>query len=133
VATFTTTGAHADDDEDLGLELVPYSRKVGEHRYESQRDYEGTLKFFKDKFKGQKQVRFFKEVSVPAVKYTHIENSGSSGEWAGVNVAVTPNGRVRYFILDKKGAPTPAAAPAKGAAPTRPAPAKPPKATSEKP
>jgi len=98
-ATLGATRARAADDEDLGLELVPYSRKVGEHRYESQRDYEGTVKFFKDKFKGNKAVRFYKEVSLPTVKYIHVENT-AGGQWSGINISVV-SGRVRYFILER--------------------------------
>ena len=110
---------HADE-SDLGLELLPWSKKVADHRYESQRDYEGTVKFYKDKLKGQKQVRFYKEVSLPTVKYVHIENTSPTSGWSGINISVV-NGRVRYFILDRRAA-SKANAPGASPSSTKPAP-----------
>lgn len=86
-------------DSDLGLELVPWSRKVGEHRYESPRDYEATIKFFRDKFKGYKNIKWSREVSLPTVKYIHFETTTSSSKWQGVNIYELPDGRVRYYVL----------------------------------
>lgn len=94
--------AHAADGPmELGLELVPYSRKIGERRYESSRDFDGTLKHFKDMFRGQKQIKWHREVSVPAVKYVHIENTGSKPEWGGINIYALSNGRVRVYVLPR--------------------------------
>lgn len=84
---------------DLGLELVPWSRKVGDHRYESPRDYEGTIKFFKDKFKGYKTIKWSREVSLPSVKYIHFESTAPGSKWQGVNIYALPDGRVRYYLL----------------------------------
>jgi hypothetical protein len=106
--------ARADDNSDLGLELVPWSKKVGDHRYESPRDYEGTVKFFKDKFKGYKTIRWSREVSLPAVKYIHLDNLTTNAKWEGVNIYALPDGRVRYFLLEHE-AQAPAPAPAKPA------------------
>lgn len=109
---------------ELGLELVPWSKKLGERRYESPRDYDGTVKFFRDQFKGWKQIRWTREVSLPAVKYIHLENTGGTSKWEGVNIYVLPDGRVRYFVLerkvDKKEQKAAVAAPS-SAAPTAPA------------
>jgi hypothetical protein len=106
----------ADQPSELGLDLVPWSKKLGERRYESPRDYEGTVKYFKDKFKGWKQIRWSREVSLPAVKYIHIDNTGDSSKWEGINIYALPDGRVRYYLLERR----PAAAPAAAAAPAKP-------------
>jgi hypothetical protein len=124
--------AHAADNQELGLELIPWSKKVGDRRYESPRDYEGTVKFYKDKFKGWKNIKWTREVSVPAVKYLHFETTTENSKWMGVNIYELPDQRVRYFILERPKAPPPApaspASPASSASPASPAPTAPPAA-----
>jgi len=105
--------------EELGLELVPYSKKLSERRYQSQRDYEATIKFFKDKFKGQKTIRWMREVSLPAVKYIHLENSNDKAAWEGVNIYQLKTGEVRFYVL-KREAPAAALAPASFAPAAKP-------------
>jgi len=123
----STASLAAGSAEELGLELVPYAKKIGERRYQSQRDYDATIKFFRDKFKGSKSVRWTREVSLPAVKYVHLENTNSSGAWEGVNIYQLKSGEVRFYVLPRTimpVAPTPLA-PAKttAAKPAAPAPA----------
>ncbi len=115
--------AHASGtSSELGLDLIPWSKKVAERRYESPRDYEGTLKFFKDKFKGWKNVKWTREVNLPTVKYVHIENTNPEGKWQGVNIYAMPDGKVRYFVLDHPKKPGEASPPAADAAkPAKPA------------
>lgn len=118
--------ASSDTPTDLGLELIPWSKKLDERRYESPRDWDATLKFFRDKFKGWKTIKWTREVSLPAVKYVHITNVADSGKWEGINIYALPDGRVRYYLLPRapKAAPPPAKADdSKGApAPTAPPP-----------
>ena len=98
----TSSLAAAPAAEELGLELVPYSKKLSERRYQSQRDYEGTIKFFKDKFKGWKTIRWMREVSLPAVKYIHLENSNDKAAWEGVNIYQLKSGEVRFYVLKRE-------------------------------
>ncbi|HEY4221658.1 MAG TPA: hypothetical protein VGO62_09950, partial [Myxococcota bacterium] len=76
--------------KDLGLDLMPWAKKIDEHRFESPRDYEGTVKFFRDKWKTSKPVRWSHEVSVPAVKYIHVESMVDSTKWSGINIYELP-------------------------------------------
>jgi hypothetical protein len=113
VALLLAPLAHAaDTPEEYGLELIPWSKRVADHRYESPRDWDATLKFFRDKFKGWKTVRWSREMSVPAVKYVHIENTAANPKWGGINIYALPDGRIRYYLL----APTPPANSAKAPA-----------------
>jgi hypothetical protein len=107
----------AADNQELGLELIPWSKKVGDKRYESPRDYEGTVKFYKDKFKGWKNIKWTREVSVPAVKYLHFETTTENSKWLGVNIYELPDQRVRYFILERPKALAPPPADAKPSKP----------------
>lgn len=84
-----------------GLELVPWSKKVEDARYQSGRDWEGTLKYFRDKFRGWKGIRWHREVNLPTVKYIHIQNLNAKARWSGVNVYQLPSGEVRMYVLKR--------------------------------
>jgi hypothetical protein len=84
---------------------MPSARKVGEHRYQSDRNYEATLKFFREKFRGWKSVRWLREVSIPGVKYVHIENTNDTSGWDGLNIYQLPDGSVRVYVLERAKAP----------------------------
>lgn len=110
---FATLGAlpaqaSGDTPTDLGLELIPWSKKLDDRRYESPRDWEATIKFFRDKFKGWKTIKWTREVSLPAVKYVHITNAAESGKWEGINIYALPDGRVRYYLLTRSAKAAPA-------------------------
>lgn len=109
VAAVAATPAAAERLEDLGLELTQYSRRLEEHRFLSGRDWDGTVKHFRDRFKGNKSVRWSREVSLPAVKYVHLENLADTGAWQGVNIYQLKSGEVRVYILPRV-APKPAPA-----------------------
>ena len=82
-----------------GIELVPYSREVGPDRFQSSRDWAGTIKYFKKKFAGWKYIRWHSVVNLPSVKYVHIENTYPKRQFDGLNVYVLPGGRVRMFMI----------------------------------
>lgn len=106
--------ASADTPTDLGLELIPWSKKLAERRYESPRDWDGTIKFFRDKFKGWKTIKWSREVSLPAVKYVHVTNIAENGKWDGINIYALPDGRIRYYLLSRPPKPTAPKAPPDG-------------------
>ncbi|MFZ9887446.1 MAG: hypothetical protein ACO3JL_08075 [Myxococcota bacterium] len=93
--------ARAETPKPYGVELLPWSKKLDDDRYQSPRDYGKTLEHFKKQFKGWKAVRFHAEVNLPAVKYVHIENSNPSAEWAGINVYEV-EGKVRMYVLKRQ-------------------------------
>ena len=88
--------------EEFGLDLVPGSRKLEGSRYASGRDYDGTLKYFREKYRAQKTaIRWSREVSLPTVKYVHIENTTDNGAWQGLNIYQLKSGEVRIFVLPR--------------------------------
>lgn len=100
VLTLAASGAQAAP-EAHGLELMNAARKLSEGRFQSPRSYEHTLKFFRDKFRGWKNVKWSREVSLPTVKYVHIQNTNSTGSWSGVNIYQLKNGEVRVYVLPR--------------------------------
>ncbi|MBM4280310.1 MAG: hypothetical protein FJ137_05975 [Deltaproteobacteria bacterium] len=106
----SSTAIAAGGPQEFGLELMPSARKIGPQRYQSDRNYEATLKFFREKFRGSKNVRWMREVSVPGVKYVHLENDNPQSGWDGINIALQGDGAVTVYVLPRKQpAPTPAA------------------------
>jgi len=104
---------------ELGLDLVNWSKKIDDRRYISGRNWEGTMKHFRDLYRGNRgAIRWSREVSLPTVKYVHIESLVDSTPWQGVNVYQLKSGEVRLFVLPRAkpaatSAPVPAATPAK--------------------
>lgn len=102
------SAAHAETPKLYGVELLPWSKKLADDRYQSPRDFGKTLEHFQKQFRGWKAVRFHPEVNLPAVKYVHIENTNPSADWVGINV-YEAEGKVRIYVLKRQ---PPTAAPA---------------------
>jgi hypothetical protein len=98
----SSTALAAGGPQEFGLELMPSARKIGPQRYQSDRNYEATLKFFREKFRGSKNVRWMREVSVPGVKYVHLENDNPQSGWDGINITLQGDGAVTIYVLPRK-------------------------------
>jgi hypothetical protein len=101
--------------DELGVRLPGGAKKVAEHRFEVQRDFDGTIKHFKDEFKGSKSVRIGRDGRVAGVRFLHIDNANDKSAWSGINVYQLKDGLVRVYVLPrepKTAATTPAATPA---------------------
>lgn len=120
VALLSSSAAVAGAPEEFGFTLMPSARKIGAHRYQSDRNYDATLKFFREKFRPFKAVRWMREVSLPGVKYVHIENDNPQSGWDGINVSQMPDGSVHVFILERARPATPPASTASPAPSPKP-------------
>jgi hypothetical protein len=97
--------------DDLGVRLPAAARKVEEHKYTCSRDFNDTVKHFRDEFKGRGQVRQTKEMSVAGTRYLHIDNLSDKGGWSGINIYQIRNGAVRITVLPRVIVATPATKP----------------------
>lgn len=94
--------AHASNEPKVhGLTLVPWSKKIDEDRYRSGRDWEGTLKFFQERFRGSSNVKWHREVNLPKVKLIHLQSLRDTWQWSGLNIYQLPNGEVRLYVLKR--------------------------------
>jgi hypothetical protein len=80
---------------DLGATLPDNARQVGEHRYKSPSDWEGTMKFYK---KVYSPATYRNVINQPGVKAVHIPNPSGKGEWLGLNV-YEANEEVRIYVV----------------------------------
>lgn len=115
LALTASSTSSANGPDDLGITLLPTASRIEPHRWSSGRDWEATVKFFKEKFRGLKNVRTYREVSLPNVKYVHYENTNPTSAWQGINVYQLKNGQVRIYLLprEKAASSTTTPAPAK--------------------
>lgn len=91
----------ANEPTEHGLTLVPWSKKIEESRYRSARDWEGTLKFFRERFRGSPHVKWHREVNLPKVKFIHLQSLREKWKWSGLNIYQLPNGEVRLYVLQR--------------------------------
>jgi hypothetical protein len=82
-------------ESDLGATLPEYARQVGEHRYKSPNDWEGTMKFYKKVYSPS---TYRNVINQPGVKAIHIPNPSGKGEWLGLNV-YEANEEVRIYVV----------------------------------
>ncbi|MCA3015843.1 MAG: hypothetical protein INH41_25935 [Myxococcaceae bacterium] len=71
------------------------ARQVGEHRYKSPIDWEGTLKYYKKVYSPS---TWRSVINQPGVKAVHIPNPSGKGEWLGLNV-YEANDEVRIYVV----------------------------------
>jgi hypothetical protein len=86
-------------DSDLGATLPDNARQVGEHRYKSPSDWEGTMKFYKKVYSPS---TYRNVINQPGVKAVHIPNPSGKGEWLGLNV-YEANEEVRIYVVPSDG------------------------------
>lgn len=79
-----------------GVQLPNGTQKVGENRYRSPQDFEGTLKYFRAVYPPEKYPRK-SVVNQPGVKAVHISNP-SGKNFEGLNI-YEANDEVRIFIV----------------------------------
>lgn len=85
-----------------GIDLIAWSKKIEEDRYQSPRSWDKTIEYFKKYFRGWRGVRWHREVNLPTIKYVHIENTHEKGAWAGINIYELPGGKVRVYVLKRE-------------------------------
>lgn len=82
-------------ESDLGATLPDNARQVGEHRYKSLSDWEGTLKFYRKVYSPS---TYRNVINQPGVKAIHIPNPSGKGDWLGLNV-YEANEEVRIYVV----------------------------------
>ena len=112
-ATFSLPAA-AQSTRVYGVDIVPWSKKIGDGRFKSGRDFDKTIKFFADNFRGSSRVKWLAETNLPRVKYRHLQNLSTSRVWDGINIYEI-KGTVYIYVLPHVDAPAEAKAGDQGA------------------
>jgi hypothetical protein len=80
----------------LGAQLPDEARKVAELRYRTSKDWDDTLKYFKNVYPKDKFPRR-DIIAQPGIRAVHITNPGGKG-WEGINI-YQANEEVRIFVV----------------------------------
>ena len=80
----------------LGAQLPDEARKVAELRYRTSKDWDDTLKYFKNVYPKDKYPRR-DIIAQPGIRAVHITNPGGKG-WEGLNI-YQANEEVRIYVV----------------------------------
>jgi hypothetical protein len=69
-----------------GAPIIPWARAVGEHRFRSPRNYDGTVEYYRKVLRSGWDVSWHKIINVSGLRATHIRNDKPKGRWEGLNV-----------------------------------------------
>ena len=99
-ASLLLFAAQSRADNAHGVPLVSWSKKLEERRYQSGRDFDGTVTYFEKAFKGGYAVTWQRAVSLPHLKFVHIKNRKTKAQkWSGINIYAEPGKHAHYYIL----------------------------------
>jgi hypothetical protein len=66
--------------------LIPWAKKVDEHRFRSPRNYDRTLEYYRKTILGAAHIVAEKIINTSAVRATHIRNKKAGARWEGMNI-----------------------------------------------
>ena len=66
--------------------LIPWAKKVDEHRFRSPRNYDRTLEYYRKTILGAAHIVTEKIINTSAVRATHIRNKKAGARWEGMNI-----------------------------------------------
>lgn len=90
------TAARAD--KVYGAVILNEARKIGPGRYQSMKNYERTLRFFRRAYGNSKGIVTRRIAGTPKVKGVHIANLARNRTWDGINVYKTGSKVFIYVI-----------------------------------
>jgi hypothetical protein len=88
----------------LGAQLPDEARKVAELRYRTSKDWDDTMKYFKNVYPREKFPRR-DIVNQPGVRAVHIQNPSGKG-WEGLNI-YQANDEIRIYVVPSESQPKP--------------------------
>ena len=81
-----------------GAHVLDESRPVGDDRFQSMRDWDRTLRFFRSVYGKTAGVVWRRVDTTPKVKAIHIENTRRGQGWEGINIYET-DGKIFVYVI----------------------------------
>jgi hypothetical protein len=66
--------------------IIPWAKKIGEHRFRSPRRYDDTLKYYRKIFGASPYVQKMKIINTSEVRAVHYKNKRTKARWEGLNI-----------------------------------------------
>lgn len=81
--------------------IIPWAKKVGEHRFRSPRNYDDTLTYYRKTIQGANVVRE-KIVNTSEVRAVFFRNKRPNARWEGLNVYEYKGSTIIYVVFSDK-------------------------------
>ena len=82
--------------------IIPWAKKIGEHRFRSPRNYDDTLKYYRKIFAGNRYVAKEKIINTSEVRAIHYRNKRHNGRWEGFNIYEYKGSAIIYVVFSDK-------------------------------
>lgn len=66
--------------------IIPWAKQTEPHRFRSPRNYDGTLEYYRDIFRGNPRIKRKKIINTGTVRAVHFQNTREGARWEGLNV-----------------------------------------------
>lgn len=84
-----------------GATILDESKKTGPSRFQSRRDWDRTIRFFRRVYGKKKGIVWSQMDTPPGVKGIHIANIRRTRKWDGINIYQHKN-RIEIFVIEHK-------------------------------
>lgn len=69
-----------------GAPLIPWAKRVGENRFRSPRNYDGTVEYYHEIFRHNPHIEKKKIINTSTVRAVHYQHTRKGARWEGLNV-----------------------------------------------
>lgn len=82
--------------------LIPWAKKVGEHRFRSPRNYDDTLTYYRKTILGAAHIVKEKIINTSQVRAVFYRNKKPGARWEGLNVYEYKGSTIIYVVFSDK-------------------------------
>jgi len=82
--------------------LIPWAKKIGEHRFRSPRNYDDTLKYYRKTILGAPHIVKEKIINTSRVRAVFFRNKKPNARWEGLNVYEYKGSTIIYVVFSDK-------------------------------
>ena len=82
--------------------MIPWAKKIGEHRFRSPRNYERTLDYYRKTVLRSPHVVREKIINTSEVRAVHLRNKRSGSTWEGLNIYEYKGTTVIFVVFTDK-------------------------------
>jgi len=82
--------------------LIPWAKKIGEHRFRSPRNYDDTLNYYRKTIQGAPHIVREKIINTSQVRAVFYRNKKPGARWEGLNVYEYKGSTIIYVVFSDK-------------------------------
>ena len=82
--------------------IIPWAKKIGEHRFRSPRNYDDTLNYYRKTIQGAAHIVKEKIINTSQVRAVFYRNKKPNARWEGLNVYEYKGSTIIYVVFSDK-------------------------------